>query len=81
MKVIKFVKKDCAPCEAVGKWLHQRQVRYYEINAFDEPTVAAKYKVRSLPTTILVDENDFVVVRCIGFNPTDLENILRYQDR
>lgn len=79
--IIKFYKNDCVPCEAVSKWLDARNVKHEPINAFDHPETAAKYRIRSLPTTLLIDDNNNVLVRAIGYNPTDLENILRYQNK
>lgn len=73
-KIIKFEKNDCVPCDQVSAFLDEKGVAYERINPFDNPELAVKYKVRTVPT-VLVIENDEVQQRIIGFNPDELRTL------
>ncbi len=75
MKIIKFEKKDCNPCAMVSELLDRNGVEYEKVNPFDNPEMAVQFKVRSVPTTILMD-NDVEVRRIIGFKPEELNEIM-----
>lgn len=70
-RVIKFEKQNCSPCEQVSKWLDDRGIEYETINPYDTPELAAKYRVRSVPTVLLY-EGDEEVGRSVGFKPEEL---------
>lgn len=74
-RVIKFEKKDCAPCTMVSDFLDRKGVDYEKINAFDQPELAAKFRVRSLPTVIVLEQEE-EVGRAIGFKPEELTRLL-----
>ena len=74
-KLIKFEKEDCNPCAMVSDLLGKSGVEYEKVNPFNNPELAMKYKVRTVPTTILV-ESDQEVKRTIGFNPEELREII-----
>ncbi|WP_313191466.1 glutaredoxin family protein [Sphingobacterium sp.] len=73
-RIIKFEKNDCAPCAQVSAYLDSKGIAYETINPFDEPELAVKFKVRTVPTVIVL-ENDEIKNRIIGFNPTELDQI------
>lgn len=75
MKIIKFEKEDCNPCAMVSELLDKKGVEYEKINPFNNPELAVKFKVRSVPTTILID-NDLEVKRIIGFKPDELNDLI-----
>ena len=75
MKIIKFEKEDCNPCAMVSELLDKKGVEYEKINPFNNPEWAVKFKVRSVPTTILID-NDLEVKRIIGFKPDELNDLI-----
>ena len=74
-KLIKFEKDDCNPCAMVSEILDKKGVQYDKINPFNDPEMAMKYRVRSVPTVILVNGEE-EVKRSIGFNPEELEEII-----
>ncbi len=74
-KLIKFEKADCNPCMMVSDLLDKSGVEYEKVNPFNNPELAVKYKVRSVPTTILVDQNQ-EIKRTIGYNPEELQEII-----
>ncbi len=75
MKIMKFEKEDCSPCAMVSELLDKNGVEYEKINPFNNPELAVKFKVRSVPTTILID-NDLEVKRIIGFKPDELNDLI-----
>jgi thioredoxin 1 len=73
-RIIKFEKNDCAPCAQVSAYLDNKGISYETVNPFDEPELAVKFKVRTVPTVIVL-ENDEIKNRIIGFNPAELDQI------
>ncbi len=74
-KLIKFEKNDCNPCNMVSEILDKKGVSYEKINPFDNPEMAIKFKVRTVPTVILL-EKDEEVKRTIGYNVEELNEIV-----
>lgn len=74
-RLIKFEKDDCNPCAMVSAILDKKGIQYDKINPFNDPEMAMKYKVRSVPTVILVNGEE-EVKRSVGFNPEELEEII-----
>ena len=74
-KILKFEKNDCNPCALVSDLLDKKGVQYEKVNPFNNPELAMKYKVRSVPTVILV-EQDEEIRRTVGFKPEELQEIM-----
>lgn len=74
-KIIKFEKDDCNPCAMVSQVLDKSGVKYEKINPFNNPEIAMKYKVRSVPTTILIAGEE-EVKRSVGFNLDELNELV-----
>jgi len=75
-RIIKFEKSDCAPCAQVSAFLDNKGIRYESINPFDQPDLAAKLRVRTVPTVIVLnDEQEHR--RIIGFKPDELAAIVQ----
>lgn len=74
-RIIKFEKDDCAPCNMVSEYLDLKGVDYEKVNAFDQPEIAMRYKVRSVPT-VIVTYQDEILHRIIGFKPDELQEAL-----
>ena len=73
-KIVKFEKNDCNPCAMVSEFLDKKGVKYERINAFDNPEMAMKFRVRTVPTVILM-ENDAEVKRVMGFKMEELNEM------
>lgn len=73
-RIIKFEKNDCNPCAMVSEFLDRKGVKYERINAFDNPEMAMKFRVRTVPTVILM-ENDAEVKRVMGFKMEELNEM------
>jgi len=54
--------------------LDQKGIQYETVNPFDEPDLAARFKIRTVPTVIVL-ENEEIQHRIIGFKPEELAAI------
>ena len=68
MRLLKFSAEWCQPCKMLAKTLEGVNVPYTisNIDIDDSPNLAADYKVRGVPTMVLVDDNDKEVGRLVG---------------
>lgn len=70
MKLIKFYGSYCSPCKALTKSLSEIDFKEnFEIvsyNVEEEIDLVEDYKIKSVPTCILVDDNGSEVKRWIG---------------
>lgn len=74
-KILKFEKEDCNPCVMVSEYFKMNGVSIDTVNPFNNPEVAMKYKIRSVPTTLLV-EDDEILMRVIGYQPAELRSMI-----
>ena len=74
MQLLKFENYNCQPCKQVGDYL--KDTEHIIINAFENPEIASKFKVRSLPTVILLDDYDVEIGRTIGFKPQEIDKLI-----
>jgi len=82
-KIIKISSEDCAPCKMYGptfdKWVYEQdnlEVIYSRIDS--DPTLASKYRVMSVPTTILLDEQENVLdLRVWPLTKDELDSMLK----
>ena len=70
-RIIKFEKNDCAPCNLVSDFLDGKGIDYEKVNPFDKPELAIQYKVRTVPTVIVLSEGQ-ETQRIIGYKPEEL---------
>ncbi|MGM7720685.1 thioredoxin family protein [Metabacillus sp. Hm71] len=75
-KLIKFEKENCPNCDRVQMFLDNEEVEVQKVNPFENPTLAARYDIGSVPTTVLVDEDGNEIDKSISFNPGELEELI-----
>lgn len=79
-KIIKFATEDCTYCKMVNGFLegHKDDIKVdiETVSPFDNPDLAMKYEVMSIPVLVLVDEEGNELKRSKGFNPEQLEDII-----
>lgn len=77
--VIKFEQANCAACEQVTRLLDRMEISHQSINAFDRPSLAVKFGIRTVPTVIVLD-GDTIVRRVVGYKPNELKHLLENPD-
>lgn len=75
-KLIKFEKENCPACTMVENFLNANEVDVEKVNPFENPKLAAKFMISSVPVTILLDDEGNEIQRSRGFNPAELEEII-----
>ena len=75
MKIIKFEKPGCVPCQMVQNFLDDKGVAVEKVNPFDNPDEAVKYEISSVPVTILLNNEGEEVQRSVGFKPDELDSM------
>jgi thioredoxin 1 len=75
-KLLKFEKENCPACTMVENFLADNNVKAEKVNPFDNPKLAAKFMISSVPVTILLDDEDNELGRSRGFNPAELESLI-----
>ena len=86
-KIMKLSTTWCAPCRVYASTLHKvkemdeyKDIEFKEVdieNDEDGEVLAEKFQVRSVPTTILLDENDELIYKVMGNIPQkDLTNLI-----
>lgn len=80
MKLLKLEADWCQPCKQMGIVMESVNMYGLQVEKIDisqDPSVAVKYKVRSVPHLILVDDSDNEISRLAGLvSQTDLQNWL-----
>jgi thioredoxin 1 len=76
MKVIKFYKNGCAPCNSVGQILESNNVPVENVNIYDDPDAAFDRNIMSVPVTILLDDAGEEVSRVVGLDIAGLQKLV-----
>jgi len=81
MKLLKFSAEWCAPCKQLKKDLDNYLPNYPEIELIEMPIESNKdsaeyYNIRSVPTLVMLNENNQVLRTITGYNPKTLGQFL-----
>ena len=81
MKVIKFYADWCGPCKVYApvfdKVMSESSVEYENINVDNDTTgLAAKYKIESVPTTVLVKEDGSHIMKVGRLSKDELTELV-----
>jgi glutaredoxin len=78
MKLIKFEKHNCPKCVMVQNFLDDKGIEVEKINVenHDDLDFISKYVDMSLPVVVLLDDNEGLVKKSVGFEPSELEEII-----
>ena len=74
MKVLKFYAEWCGPCKAMTKIIEgipkdKIKVPIEEVNIDNNVFMSTNFNIRSVPTMVLVDEQEKEIKRLVGFQP------------
>ena len=66
-QIIKFERKNCAPCVLVGNALKSANIPHTAVDVEEQPELAAKYRIMSVPT--IINGDDVVVggANCMAY--------------
>lgn len=79
-KIIIFTMPTCAPCKVVKRWVTElgiEDVTYYNCDE-DEDFFVEKYAIKSVPTTIIFDDNMNELRRNVGNFQGDRDNFSNF---
>lgn len=85
MKIIKFGAEWCSPCKAMKPIIERvfndekySDIRFLNIDVDeDDEDLSGKFKVRNVPTIIVVNDKDEVLDKLVGtFNETKLRDFI-----
>lgn len=81
MKLLKFSAAWCQPCKQLDKFLTDVLPEYPDIELVQMPVEDNKdsamyYNIRSVPTMIMVDNDDQVLRTLVGFNADKVKPFL-----
>lgn len=81
--VLKFSANFCLPCQQLKPIFDEviqdiPDIKVVEIDVEEHPDVASDYKVKSIPTIIIVDEDETIISMKSGFmNKNELERFIK----
>lgn len=80
--ILYFTTPDCVPCKTIQRPALEKvkttlgnQFRLVEVNAYEQPEVAKKWGVLSVPTTIILDARG--TPRHVNFGATGADKLLK----
>lgn len=70
MKVFKFYADWCGPCKAMSQIIKNAgdkiTAEIVDVNIDENLALAQDFKIRSVPTMVIVDENEYELKRQVG---------------
>ena len=81
MNILKFFRSWCNPCKALSKNLEDAGIEHKSIDVDENEELTEKYNVMSVPTIVVLDEDDKEVGRFIGSRTKEqlLEELKKYE--
>ena len=76
VKVLKFSRQGCAPCVRMENKLLSEDVVFESYDVENDLEMTAKFGVSSVPTLILVTEDDEILDRVVGFNDSAIDALI-----
>lgn len=81
MKIVKISKDHCVPCKQVGQFLDSIGVKYEEINIMENPQIASKYGIMSVPVVMLLDDNGDELKCVVGNNIEQIKKLIEIYNK
>lgn len=80
MKILKFTADWCVACKNMSKLLEDipNNITEVDIESDEGDDLSTKFKIRSIPTLVVIDSNDEEVKRFIGtMSKAGLEDMIK----
>lgn len=81
MNILKFFGSWCNPCKTLSKNLEDAGIEHKSIDVDENEELTEKYNVMSVPTIVVLDEDDNEVGRFIGSRTKEqlLKELKKYE--
>ena len=81
MNILKFFGSWCNPCKALSKSLKDAGIEHKSIDVDENEELTEKYNIMSVPTIVVLDEDDNEVGRFIGSRTKEqlLKELKKYE--
>lgn len=82
MNILKFSASWCTPCQKLKEIFQELDLTHHHLDEFDvdnedDMEVASRYRVRGVPTVILIDDNGNEITRFSGVkSKKEIEELL-----
>lgn len=64
--ILKFEKPACAPCKALDLLLEKHEIKVTKVNLIDSPGMFQEYDIKSVPTILVLNNENEVEKTIIG---------------
>ena len=66
MRILKFYREYCGPCKVLESNFKSLNIKTTNINAEENIELVEKYNIQSVPTIIIIDDNEKEIKRYSG---------------
>jgi len=80
--MVKFTTKTCNPCKIFAPTYEElakenKHIKFYQIDAEEEHTLAVEYDLRSVPTVMLFNNGEYLDRLSGGLNKEKVEDMIK----
>lgn len=74
--LLKFVKDNCPPCQAMSMFLTENAIEHESKNAMSNMDLLRKYNIKSVPTLLKLDIEGNEIARVSGFDINKVKELV-----
>lgn len=78
MRIIKFGKSGCPPCQQVDIYLNRENIKYESIDTdtTDNFDLLIEHNIKTVPITLLLNKKGEVITKVVGFSEPSLQHLI-----